>query len=265
MQNKLNYPTVICAKVHLGVSQLAGAASVVYGTQKSVQYPTATGGYASSTSFAQVLSDASFKEESTARAAALLRHADIPKQGVKTALIILEALLSRGGGSGCVEEDWCAVSALIEHAVEYLNRIAKEHNGNVAAGGVTFLSLCRPVQKFGREHSCERAASIVSYALKQPLLKLAATVGYDGYEVYERVNALAPNQFFSLNQIGIEQSIQTIPRYTDYIRVGLDTEDGTLKDLCTNERMTDAEELRASLLFVQRALCSILNIAATID
>ena len=44
------------------------------------------------------------------------------------------------------------------------------------------------------------------------------------------MKALAPNQFFSLNQVGIERSISVDSPYTDIWTMGFDPIDGTIKD-----------------------------------
>jgi hypothetical protein len=96
-------------------------------------------------------------------------------------------------------------------------------------------------------------------------MKLAEAAGLNGYEVFERVKALAPNQFFSLHQVGIEDSIPVNSHYTDYIRMGLDLTDGKIKDLCMARQMLEATEVENILNFVGRALYTILDIAAAIS
>lgn len=265
MQNMINKPAVLCAEILRGVAELAHAAAAAYGNGKSVQYLTSTGDYASAGSFAELLERASFEKRATARAAAMLRHAGVPQHGVKTALILLDALLSRGTQAGCTEEDWRKVGEMLGYASDCLEQIAAENSGRVVGCGLTLLTLCRPLRKYGREHHCPQAAGVLTCALEQPLLKLAEAAGRDGYEVYERVKALAPNQFFSLNQVGIERSIQTVSVHTDYIRVGLDPQDENIKDLCAAGRMVDVQEVRQMLDFVGRALAAVLDTAAVID
>jgi hypothetical protein len=265
MQNKMKKPAVLCPELCAGVADLARVASAVYGNGMQIQYAVPNDGYASASSFAQLLKDASFGSANIARAVAVLRGAEVPAQGVKTAVILLDALLSRGTEVGCSKEEWYQIPALLEYSMTILKRIAAENNGQVPGGGLTFLTLCRPLQKYGRENQSEQAAGVLIYAMEQPLLKLAEAAGLNGYEVFERVKALAPNQFFSLHQVGIEDSIPVNSHYTDYIRMGLDLTDGKIKDLCMARQMLEATEVENILNFVGRSLYTILDIAAAIS
>ena len=78
------------------------------------------------------------------------------------------------------------------------------------------------------------------------------------------MKALAPNQFFSLNQVGIERSISVDSPYTDIWTMGFDPIDGTIKD-CRDMAYRDKEEdVRNVLLAVKSALQVIWNIAASL-
>ena len=78
------------------------------------------------------------------------------------------------------------------------------------------------------------------------------------------MKALAPNQFFSLNQVGIERSISVDSPYTDIWTMGFDPIDGTIKD-CRDMVYRDKEEdVRNVLLAVKNALQVIWNIAASL-
>lgn len=199
-----------------------------------------------------------------ARAAAVLNQVNVPKQGVKTALIILNALLERGAQTGCREDDWQQISAMLDYGTSFAARVAAENDGQVVGGGLTLLTLCRPMRKYGREHQCEQAADVVIYALEQPLLKLAEAAGFDGYEVFERVKALAPNQFFSLRQVGIENSICVNAAHTDYIRVGLDIQRGTVQDLQAAGVLESVEMTQRILQFVKQGITAVLDVAGAI-
>ena len=218
----------------------------------------------STASFAEIIKDASFEDASMARAAAVLSQTGVPEQGVKTALIMLNALLERGSQVGCTEEAWQQISAMLDFGISFAVRVAAENDGQVVGGSLTLLTLCRPMRKYGRDHQCEQAADVVIYALEQPLLKLAEAAGFDGYEVFERVKALAPNQFFSLYQVGIENSIRVDEAHTDYIRVGLDLQKGTVRDLQAAGVMENVELVQQVLQFVKRSLNAVMTVASTI-
>lgn len=264
MQNNMKKPAPLCGELRSGAAGLAAVAAAAYGTGKAIQYQNQAGAYVSTTSFAELLKEAAFKDGNMARAAAVLRQAEAPAQGVKTALIVLSALLERGTQLGCTEEDWQQVSAMLDYGTAFAARIAAENGGLVPGGGLTLLALCRPMGKYGRDNRCERAASVVVHALEQPLLKLAEAAGFDGYEVFERVKALAPNQFFSLHQVGIENSIRVDAARTDYLRFGLDTQKGTVRDLQEAGVMETVEVTEELLRFVNRGVNAILDTAALI-
>lgn len=264
MQNRSVKPAVLCGELRNGAAELRNVAAAVYGTGKTIQYRNQAGNYASTASFAEILKEAAFENTDVARTAAVLLRADVPEQGVKTALIVLAALLERGTQTGCTADEWRQISAVLDYGTSFAARIAAENDGRATGGGLTLLTLCRPVRKYGRDNQCERAADVVIYALEQPLLKLAEAAGFDGYEVFERVKALAPNQFFSLNQVGIENSIRVDAAHTDYIRAGLDIQKGVVQDLQAAGVMEDVETLQQSLRFVKRSMEAIWDVARTI-
>ena len=165
---------------------------------------------------------------------------------------------------GCTEDAWQQISAMLDYGTSFAARVAAENDGQVVGGGLTLLTLCRPMRKYGRDHQCEQEADVVIYALEQPLLKLAEAAGFDGYEVFERVKALAPNQFFSLHQVGIENSIRVDAAHTDYIRVGLDLQKGTVRDLQAAGVMENMEMTQQVLQFVKRSAEAVMDIAGAI-
>ena len=262
MQEQIIAPQAPCAVLREGVSALASAAAAVYGTQKKVQFRQKDGGYGSVCAFSALLEQAAFAEEPTARAAALLEESGLPQDGAKTVLLLLDALLTYGTQAGCTEEDWRQVGEVLDYGARLMPKLAAEHDGKVIGGGLALLTLCRPFRKYGRDHGCGRAAAVAAYAMEQPLLKLSAAAGVNGHQVYERVKALAPNQFFSLNQVGIERSIQTTVNHMDVIQMGLDLRIGTVRDLLEAGVLQDPEELQAVLGSAKTALEKILDIAA---
>ena len=173
-------------------------------------------------------------------------------------------LLEKAENLGCTEADVNAVYALLEYAAEYLPTIAKENNGELLGSVLPYMTLIKPLNKRARELGNERAAATMEYALTTLLLTFTEANGANGYGVYERMKALAPNQFFSLNQVGIERSISVDSPYTDIWTMGFDPIDGTIKD-CRDMAYRDKEEdVRNVLLAVKNALQVIWNIAASL-
>ncbi len=262
MRNKIEKPLVLCEDLRKGIAELAHAAGTVYGTGRQVQYQTSPGVYSAAASFSELLQQAAFSECHLARAASVLRGAALPGDGVKTALILLDALLERG--IGLPDADWRQVSDMLAYGVEYTKRAAAENDGKVVGGGLMLLTLCRPILKYGRDHRCEQSANILAYALTQPMLRLAEAAGFDGYEVYERVKTLAPNQFFSLHQVGIERSIRVDAAHTDEVSVGLNIREGKIQNLKEQALLEPVETTQEILRFTDHALTDLLNIACII-
>lgn len=243
-----------------GISALASAAADAYGTQKKVQFRRKDGGYGFTCSFSDLLERAVFEEEPLTRAASILEESGLPQDGVKTLLLILDALLTYGVECGCTAEDWRQVNEILDYGVQVMPKLAAEHNGKVVGGGLTFLALCRPFQKYGRDHGCKKAAAVAAFAMEQPLLKLSVAAGVNSYQVYERVKALAPNQFFSLNQVGIERSIRISEDHMDVICMGLNIQTGKICDLTEVGILHDSEDLQVILQSVKAALTQVMNI-----
>ena len=120
-------PAAPCAALVGGVAALGPAPAAVYGTGKTVQYRNADGGYVTTASFGELLREAVFSDEDMARAAALLLAGNLPEQGVKTALILLSALLERGTQAGCAEETWRQVFTLLDYGATFTERVAAEN------------------------------------------------------------------------------------------------------------------------------------------
>ena len=262
MRSRIEKPAAPCGDLRNGIAELARTAAAVYGTERLVQYRTLSGEYHATGSFYELLNNAAFTECHLVRSASVLRSANPPKDGVKTALILLDALLQEG--AYLKETDWRQISDMLAYGVEYVERIAAETGGQVVGGGLTLLTLCRPIQKYGREHRCEQSAGVLTHALTQPVLRLAESAGFDGYEVYERVKALAPNQFFSLHQVGIENSIQIQTTHTDYISIGLNIREGKIQNLKEQALLEPVEATQEILRFTDHALTAMLNIACII-
>ena len=118
-----------------GISALASAAADAYGTQKKVQFRRKDGGYGFTCSFSDLLERAVFEEEPLTRAASILEESGLPQDGVKTMLLILDALLTYGVECGCTAEDWRQVNEILDYGVQVIPKLAAEHNGKVVGGG----------------------------------------------------------------------------------------------------------------------------------
>ena len=154
--------------------------------------------------------------------------------------------------------------------VEVSKALAVLSTGTLPENGVKtmvilLVSLLEKAENLGcTEADVNAVYALLEYALTTLLLTFTEANGANGYGVYERMKALAPNQFFSLNQVGIERSISVDSPYTDIWTMGFDPIDGTIKD-CRDMAYRDKEEdVRNVLLAVKNALQVIWNIAASL-
>ena len=223
-----------------GLFKLRDIAACAYGNGKWIQYRDAAGTCQLTMSMGEIVKNASLEDVEASKALAVLSATALPENGVN------------------------AVYALLEYAANYLPSIAKENNGELLGSVLPYMTLIKPLNKRARELGNERAAATMEYALTTLLLTFTEANGANGYGVYERMKALAPNQFFSLNQVGIERSISVDSPYTDIWTMGFDPIDGTIKD-CRDMAYRDKEEdVRNVLLAVKNALQVIWNIAASL-
>ena len=249
-------PRTITAEQSLksGLFKLRDIAACAYGNGKWIQYRDAAGTCKLTMSMGEIVKNASLEDVEASKALAVLSTGTLPENGVKTMVILLAALLEKAEQLGCTEADVNAVYALLE----YVSAVAKENNGELLGSVLPYMTLIKPLNKRARELGNERAAATMEYALTTLLLTFTEANGANGYGVYERMKALAPNQFFS------ERSISVDSPYTDIWTMGFDPIDGTIKD-CRDMAYRDKEEdVRNVLLAVKNALQVIWNIAASL-
>ena len=97
------------------------------------------------------------------------------------------------------------------------------------------MNLIRPLMYFADE-TRNPSARVLADAAAKPLQAIAENAGAQFHEVYERVRAAAPNQFYSLHQIGLKSShIPMHDDHVDIVRFGLEMESGRICDLCEKE------------------------------
>lgn len=259
-------PHAIAAEQSLksGLFKLRDIAACAYGNGKWIQYWDAEGSCKLTASMGEVIKNACTEDAETAKALAVLSANELPENGVKTMVILLAALLEKAEQLGCTEAETNAVYDLLEYAADYLPAIAKENDGALLGSALPYMTLILPLNKRARESGNERVMAVMEYALTTLLLTFAEANGANGYSVYERVKSLAPNQFFSLHQVGIERSISVDSPYTDIWTMGFDPIDGTIKD-CRDMAYRDTEEdIRNVILAVKKSLQVIWNIAASL-
>ena len=181
-------PHTITAEQSLksGLFKLRDIAACAYGNGKWIQYRDAAGTCKLTMSMGEIVKNASLEDVEASKALAVLSTGTLPENGVKSMVILLVSLLEKAENLGCTPA------------------IAKENNGELLGSVLPYMTLIKPLNKRARELGNERAAATMEYALTTLLLAFTEANGANGYGVYERMKALAPNQFFSLNQVGIE-------------------------------------------------------------
>ena len=247
-----------------GLLKLRDIAASAYGNGKWIQYRDTAGTCQLTASMGEIVKNACVEDVETAKVLAVLSAGALPENGVKSMVILLTSLLEKAEQLGCTEADVSAVYALLEYAVEYLPAIAKENSGELLGSVLPYMTLIKPLNKRARELGNERAAATMEYALTTLLLTFAEANGANGYGVYERMKALAPNQFFSLNQVGIERSISVNSPYTDIWTMGFDPADGMVRDCRDIAYREKAEDIRNVFLAVKNDLQVIWNIAMSL-
>lgn len=264
MYNRVSQVVTMSPPVRNGLRDLAAAAAAVYGNGRLVQYQDATGTSRVTCNFRVLLQSARPINRDAACALAAFNQATLPQDGVKTAVILLAAATKRFSAIGGTAKDLVDIADLLDYGAIYLERVAHETDGQLLGGALPYMTLIRPIVKHARDHDCLRAADVLSYALVRPLLCLAEAAGDDGAAVYERVKALAPNQFFSLHQVGIARSISTDTPYTDILTMGYDPTDGCIKDCRETAYRENLADIQQVLHFVKTTLNTLYNIAAHI-
>ncbi len=226
-------PIQICPTLLDGLNQLAETAAKVYGNQKKLSYLDKSGRFCRETHFSTVLSEMVCSEQNVQAVVGILTQQGCPKDGVKTAVLLLSALLHGVHTHGIQEQDFHAsITPMTTYMKEYLQRIDRQTQKGLPGGGLYLINLARPLDSFANNNpQYAMATRLMVAALAEPLKTLAKNAKLDPCEVYERVKALAPNQFFSLNHFGLERSIDRENTYTDVIEYGVDLADQRIKNL----------------------------------
>ncbi|WHH58584.1 TCP-1/cpn60 chaperonin family protein [Petroclostridium sp. X23] len=267
MYNTSKRTVKYCNELARGTDKLATLAEKIYGTDELIQYMSRTGEYKCTTSFGTIIQDGMFKDEDIQRAVAVLNIPKMPKDGVKTALILCNELIKQSvKNPECEENIVKSLQPIIEFMKNYLKRIAKETEGILPGGGLYLMNLGRPLSRYALHDQPNYSvmAQLMISVLAKPLLTLAENANAKPYEVYERVKVVAPNQFFSLNHFGLERSIDFSDTYTDIFKMGFDIKDGKIKDLMANNTTITLEEGIEILDYLVEIFNNVLKVAAIV-
>lgn len=237
-----------------GLSRLAELAESIYGTEEAILFQTEKG-FEKSGSFYSLCQNAVFEEPEMAYAAAALKSLDLPKDGVKTIILLLKEFMLQSEELGMTKD------VILHHADDitemlcnHLDKAAGQLNGNLPGGGLTYITLQRPLVKYCRAHDLKPLDSAYIKSFAKPLLAIAKNAGAESYEAFERVKALSPNQFFSLHQVGIERSVKDSSPYADVITKGINLKTGKIENLCDAKIFDDLSDVKTVISFLNRCI-----------
>jgi chaperonin GroEL (HSP60 family) len=215
-----------------GMEELSALAAKTLSTGKKIQFITASGEYKSSSHFKDVVLEARFSDTNTNHAIAALKSKNIPDDGVKTAIILCDSFLKQAKLLPLFEKDLKGpFLEVLEYCKDYLSRIADGNKGMLPGGGLYLMTLIKPVWKYTNNKGWNNLGKAFSKIFISPMLIISANAGIAEHEAFERIKAMAPNQFFSLNHVGLERSIKGYSDYVDVIHMGFDRNDKKIKDL----------------------------------
>lgn len=220
-------------RLSVGLSSIAAIAAKTYGTRCGIVYRSASGRSEQAMQFTDFLNQAWMQDGPREDARAVLAALDWPNDGAKTAVLLATSIIQSmqenlQDGRKILD----SIPAASAFAQEQIRRMARERDGMLVGGGLWLINLIRPLVYFADETGNPFARTLADAAAK-PLQAIAENAGARFHEVYERVRAAAPNQFYSLHQIGLKNShIPMHDDHVDIIRFGLEMESGRICDLC---------------------------------
>lgn len=238
-----NHIIKICPTLMEGIDKLAACAQKSYGNGKATAFFDCHSNFHAEMSFRTVMQKIESKDIAVQTACKFLVSLDCPEDGVKTAVILLNALLRETAACGISERQLSeSLTPVVSYMKEYLTRIDQETGKGIPGGGLYLLNLARPLDYFAARYSNHEAVvQAVISILAEPLKLLAENAGIDPCQVYERVKMLAPNQFFSLHHFGLERSIDRETGHVDIFSIGLDVSDSKIKNLMDADIMVSLD------------------------
>lgn len=257
-------PRVRACKIFLdGFDRLAQTAAKIYGTGKKLAYLDKMSGFHMEKRFSTIMNEMVCKDPCVQAVTSLLTQQPCLKDGSKTSILLLNALLHEAHTRGIHEDDLhISIEPVMTYMKEYLQRIDQQTQKGLPGGGLYLVNLARPLDYFANQNPQYAAMSrLIIAILTEPLKTLAKNANLDPCEVYERVKALAPNQFFSLNHFGLERSIDRETTHVDVIEYGPDLADNRIKNLLDADITVSLETAYNMLDYVADMVKKIYDIA----
>ncbi|MDF2655914.1 MAG: hypothetical protein K0R19_2388 [Bacillota bacterium] len=190
-----------------GLNFIVQKVSAAYGNGGELLFQDSAGNLLRTERTEELLKRAKFEDRSAEYARGLIAGCGPAEDGTKTALILAADLLEKlQGGAVSSEEMRKGLPEIVEFSKNYLRRTEAAY-GALPGAGLYLLTLMRPLIRLCDQEQVG-AAGIVASAVSCPLKTLAENNGLVFHEVYERVKATAPNQFYSLHHFGIDGSVE---------------------------------------------------------
>lgn len=244
-----------------GLNQISAVAAKTYGTGHGIVYHSVSGRSEQAARFTDYLDKAWMQDSTMEDARAVLAALEWPNDGAKTAMLLANELLQ------AMQKNQLHARKILDSlpetgafTQEQIKRMAREQDGKLIGGGLWLMNLIRPLVYFADETKNLSAVALADAATK-PLQAIAENSGARFHEVYERIRSAAPNQFYSLHQIGLKNShIPMHDDHVDIIRFGLEMKSGRICDLREKGIMLPVETglavIQQTIAIVQ-AFCSV--------
>lgn len=215
-----------------GMQRIAAMTEKVYGGEHMLVYKTEYGKSAVAENFVDALKNGKYEDDAAEDVRSVLAELNWPDDGSKTAILLAASVLDNLRNANLDEaEVLSAIHDVIAFAIKKVECMAREGNGKLPGGGLWLLTLVRPLVHFAEEENCV-SARLLAQAASVPMKALAENAGKAFHEVFERVRAVSPNQFYSLHQIGLKSShIPIHDDHMDVIQYGLEIRSGKMKNL----------------------------------
>ncbi|MGI6175788.1 MAG: hypothetical protein ACOYJC_06470 [Christensenellales bacterium] len=222
---------VCCPELAQGMDIIAQVAEKAYGGG-SILCADATGASVCSANMKEVLMNGRFEDPNAEYARRLITQQELPGDGLKTAILLANACLKTARDSGMDRQDFLAgVEFFLKTAAEKLREIVKANSEDLPGGGLYLLNLCRPMMRAFEKGVTHPACQKFIYALEKPFLILAQNAGCEPHGAFACIKAVAPTQFYSLKQFGLESGHIPMTEHRDLWRMGIDVQTGKVMDV----------------------------------
>jgi hypothetical protein len=224
----------VCAEEVLdGLCVIADAAAAVYGTENAILCAGQEKEAFCGSQMGEVLQNGLFENGYAELVRAALADGGVLPDGMKSAVILAAEYLTIAVENGMDKADFLAdIQELTDVAIQELSAIIRA-NGELLPGcGLFLMNILRRLVRHFEDTGLGKSgkAEKLLYALQKPLLVLAENAGRQPHEVFARITAAAPTQFYSLRQFGMANNIP-VTEHRDIWTFGIDVKTGKIVDV----------------------------------